>query len=227
MFKLITLEDEVQVPPNLFSYSKLAALEFIINKRLSDRVIPGIGLCIALWDWISVGDDRILWQTGETSTCCQFRVVVFAPFEGETVFGRISGSHSEGLCMEVGFFDAIHIPTAALPVPSTWDKGENVWIWAPKFDEEDETQEQEQKLYMDVTNESVFRVMGIDYRQNWKTPPSERQKNKDSAVMTIRASLFDKVTQDNQGLGDPRWWQEEDVAEEDAENQDYMEEDNG
>ncbi|CAN8074406.1 unnamed protein product [Agarophyton chilense] len=212
MFKLVTIEDVLLVPARLFGHPRLNALEHVVNKRLSDKVIPGVGLVIAFWDWIKVGEDALQIHSGECSTKCTFRVVVFAPFEGELLFGRVSGAFNEGMFLEMGFFDAITVPLENLPRPSHFDESERVWIWKPVFDEGGEPQ----TYFMDVTNESVFRAMEVTFEDTWRVPPSEK-KGDARNPMSIVGTLFDAVLQDNQGLGDPLWWYEEEEGDQDEE----------
>ena len=220
MFKLITVEDVIQVPARNFGKKRMEALEFEVNKRYSNRVIPKHGLCVGLWDWLDVEDDRLIPQTGESSTRCVFRLVAFAPFEGELIFTTIRASNESGLLHEVGFFDVIRVPKSNLPCNSSWDSKEYVWIWKPNTDQEDQVQTNEveesgsvQKLYMDVTNESVVRVVQIVYDDRSSTPPSIKALEGYKPPMSIVATLHDHVLEDNQGLGDPLWWYED---EEDA-----------
>lgn len=213
MFKLVKIEDVLMLAPRLFGYPRLEALEYVVNKRLSDKIIPGVGLVIAFWDWVKVGEDALHIQTGECGTRCIFRVVVFAPFEGELMFGRISGAYDGGVFMELGFFDAITIPTKNLPKPSLYNEKERVWIWKPTFDGGEP-----QTFYMDITNESVFRVVEMVFEDAWRIPPSEKKEDGWNS-MSIIGALYDEVVQDNQGLGDPLWWHEEsEYIEEDNEN---------
>ncbi|PXF49817.1 DNA-directed RNA polymerase III subunit RPC8 [Gracilariopsis chorda] len=212
MFKLVTIEDVVLVPARLFGYPRLESLEYVINKRLSDKIIPGVGLVIAFWDWVKVGEDALQIHSGESNTKCTFRVVVFSPFEGEAVFGRVSGAYDGGVFMELGFFDAITVKKENLPRPSSYDEDERVWIWKPTFEEEGEAQ----TFYMDVTNESVFRVMELMFEDSWRIPPTERNVEGRNP-MSIFAALYDEAVQDNQGLGDPLWWYEEGEGEDEGE----------
>lgn len=225
MFKLISIEDTILIPPRLFPYPRLTALEHMINASYSDRVIPHIGLCIALWDWLRVDEDHLVIHTGESSTRCVFRMVVFAPFPGELVFGRINASHESGLFVEMGFFDAVHVEKRRLPRPSEWDEKERVWIWRPEVGEEGrEGGEEEveeggaaQMLYMDVSNECIFRVVECVYEDCMKIRPAEREAGGGGkSVMSIRGSLYDEVLESNQGLGDPLWWFEGEEGEEEG-----------
>ena len=87
---------------------------------------------------------------------------------------------------------------------------------------EDEEGGSVQKLYMDVTNESVVRVVQIVYDDRSFTPPSIKALEGYKPPMSIVATLQDHVLEDNQGLGGPLWWYEDEedgdeVAREDGE----------
>eukprot|EP00177_Eucheuma_denticulatum_P008355 GFKZ01015196.1.p1 GENE.GFKZ01015196.1~~GFKZ01015196.1.p1 ORF type:complete len:396 (-),score=76.65 GFKZ01015196.1:42-1229(-) len=214
MFKLITIQDTILVPPHLFGQPRLVALEHAINKRFSDRVIPHYGLCVALWDWVDVSEDRLIPHSGDASTLCTFRMVVFSPFPGEVLFSRINASHDTGLYLEMGFFDAIHVRKEALPNPSTWDASEKVWVWKPEVGGGE--------LFMDVSNECVFRCVEVVYEERMKVRPTERDSN--AGVMTIWGSIHDKGIENSQGLGDPLWWEDGEEAEEEGGQEGYGEE---
>lgn len=223
MFKLLTIQDTVLVPAHLFGMPRLNALEHMVNKRFSDRVIPGHGLCIALWDFVRAGEDRLVVQTGESSTRCIFRIVVFCPFEGEVVFGTISASHKSGVFVQMGFFDAVHISKDKLPRPSDYDEKENVWIWRPDIaggeGEEQPVEGAAQALYMDATNECVFRVERCDFENRRRIKPTERAAEGGTSAMSLAGALYDEVLEDNQGLGDPLWWYEGEEGEEGADGE--------
>lgn len=209
MFKLVTVEDTIVVPAHLFGHGRTQGLEYVINRQMSDRVVPGVGLVIALWDLLSIGDDKLAQNSGVSTTDCRFRILVFSPFVGEAIFANVGHSTSSGLLAYLGFFDLIWVPKEQLPQPSTFEDEDNVWVWRPKFDGEIET-----TYYMDSSNETVLRVTSVDYNDR---PASARNTDEQSVsnVMVIKASLYDAVSDDNQGLGDPRWWYEE--PEDDAE----------
>lgn len=221
MFKLVTVEDTVVVPARLFGHGRTQVLEHVINKQMSDRVIPGVGLIIALWDLLSIGEDRLVRNSGKSTTDCRFRILVFSPFPGEAIFSRVGLSTDAGILTYLGFFNHVWVPKDQLPRPSccevddTYPEADSsrVWVWRPKFDGENEM-----AYYMDLSTEAVVRVTSIEYDDR---PPSGHNTGecRMSNVMIVKASLYDDVSDDNQGLGDPRWWYEDpeeaDVNEED------------
>lgn len=213
MFKLVTLEDTITVPARLFGHARELSIENVINKRLSDRVIPHIGLVIAVWDLLSLGDSKLVRGTGDSATLVRFRVVVFAPFVGETVFARVLASTEAGLGAHTDFFHAIWVPKERLPKPSEFDAAEKVWQWKPTFDGD-----VQMSYFMDATNDTVVRVTAVEYNDNRDAnrASTSARDTKPANVMTIKASLYDEFNDDNQGLGDPLWWYEEQEEEEDG-----------
>lgn len=172
------------VPSHLFGFSRAVAIEHIVNKTMSDRVIPGVGLVLALWDILSLGDDRLVRHTGKTSTECRFRVVVFAPFVGETIPARIGPSTESGILTYTHFFNLIWVPRDSLPPQCSFDPNDQVWAWRPTVQveegEEEEGHEDDLGLddfeggkekakeevvsnFMDGGNETVIRVTSVDY----------------------------------------------------------------
>jgi DNA-directed RNA polymerase III subunit RPC8 len=55
MFVLTEISDTIKVDPHRFR-DELKAIRASINSKYGDRILPNIGLCIALHSIISVGD---------------------------------------------------------------------------------------------------------------------------------------------------------------------------
>ena len=82
------------------------------------KVIPETGLCITLYDIISIGDCYVYPGDGSSWSKVNFRVVVFRPFVGEILEGKIKNSNSEGIQLTLDFFDDVYIPAHYLQEPS-------------------------------------------------------------------------------------------------------------
>lgn len=214
MFKLVTVEDTIQIPPHLFGYARERAVEHIINRRLSDRVMPEVGLVIALWDIESLSAERLIPTSGEASVLARFRILVFAPFRGEALFARVRASTEAGLLAYLDFFEPLWIPSESLPKPSTFDAKDNVWVWRPTFDGT------QMEYFMDVNTDSVVRVNHVRYDKRKQATGKNATDKLPPPVMAVTAVLHDPVANDNQGLGDPAWWFEEEEPA-DAPGEDY------
>ena len=55
----------------------------------ADKVIPGVGLVVTLYDLLEVGSGNIPPSDGAVHFRSKFRLVVFCPFEGEVLLGKL------------------------------------------------------------------------------------------------------------------------------------------
>lgn len=96
-------------------------------------MIQKIGLCISLYDILWTSEGLIGHGTGLVnvngtvtlfvSTAIQhaytaiveFRMIVFRPFKGEVMLGRIRSSTPSGIHLRTDFFDDIFVPYEELP----------------------------------------------------------------------------------------------------------------
>ncbi|TRY88382.1 hypothetical protein DNTS_018298 [Danionella cerebrum] len=106
MFVLVEMEDTVRTPPWGFHRQLNEAIEEELNKKLANKVVYNVGLCICLYDIIKLDDSFI--------------------FPGD------GASHTK---VTLGFFDDIIIPPESLQQPAKFDEGEQVWLWEYETDE--------------------------------------------------------------------------------------------
>ena len=120
MFVLSELEDNVRVKPTDFSKIPSLAITDELNKKYANRIIHDLGLGIRVFDISSISDPIVLaCQDGSYQTKVVFRLVVFRPFKGEILVGKVKdGSLEHGLKVSLGFFDDIVVPPAFL-MPGT------------------------------------------------------------------------------------------------------------
>mmetsp|Transcript_6818 Transcript_6818/g.10688 ORF Transcript_6818/g.10688 Transcript_6818/m.10688 type:complete len:245 (-) Transcript_6818:682-1416(-) len=153
MFVLSLLKDTVRIAPENFSIDTTQAIFEELTKKYSNKIVNNLGLCISVYDLVSVGDPYLYPNDGASHTKVEFRMVVFKPFQEEVIVGRIAECDTKGVVVTLGFFDDIFIPASLLQPPSDFDSGENLWVW--KFEGND--------LYMDLDEEIRFRVKAIEY----------------------------------------------------------------
>lgn len=134
--------------------------------KLANRVLHNTGLCIVLFDIVSVGDSFILPGDGASHTRVRFRYVVFRPLPDEILVGRVRGSSRDGVQLTLGFFDDIWVEPTALQYPSNFDEDEQVWYW------QYETDDGPHRLFMDQGQEVRFRVVGETFHD---TAPALRR----------------------------------------------------
>jgi len=97
MFILSRIADNVRIPPLHFALKKADALTHELNKKFANKVVHNVGLCIRLFDIVHVGEPFVLPNDGSTYSKVVFRMVVFRPFVGEILVGKIRGSNANGV----------------------------------------------------------------------------------------------------------------------------------
>ncbi|KAG0434526.1 hypothetical protein HPB47_019040 [Ixodes persulcatus] len=147
------MSDNIRIPPWLFRLNPNDAIVEQLNRRLANKVVINVGLCIALFDVTKIEDSKILPGDGSFHTTVEFRYVVFRPFMDEVLVGKIRSCSQEGVYVSMGFFDDILIPPDALQHPSRFDEAEQLWVW------EYESDDKKHDMFMDLGEQIRFRVV--------------------------------------------------------------------
>jgi DNA-directed RNA polymerase III subunit RPC8 len=129
MFFLATIADTIRVEPHDFGKGDAKAIQSSINKKYPQKVLPSVGLVICLYDVLRVGAALIHPADGASHFELVFRVVVFKPFAGEIINGKIREATPEGLGVTLGFFDNVKIPYYNIFEPNHFSATRKAWIW--------------------------------------------------------------------------------------------------
>ncbi|XP_017572821.1 DNA-directed RNA polymerase III subunit RPC8 isoform X1 [Pygocentrus nattereri] len=211
MFLVVEMVDTVRIPPWNFHRQLNEAVAEELNKKLANKVVYNVGLCICLYDITKLEDSYIFPGDGASHTKVHFRYVVFHPFLDEILVGKIKYCSQEGVYVTLGFFDDILIPPESLQQPAKFDEAEQVWVW------EYETDEGTHDLYMDQGEEIRFRVVDELFLDTSPTGPTtdpeppansstaptaatDDSAQKKEAPYTLMASISEP------GLGLLSWW---------------------
>lgn len=89
MFVLSKLEADVRVSPQDLIKPPLTAVTEVLEREYLDKVIPELGLAVTIYDVLSVEGGHIYPNDGAAYFKVVFRLVVFRPFAGEVVVGKI------------------------------------------------------------------------------------------------------------------------------------------
>lgn len=118
MFVLREIEDTLPIKPHLLQI-EAEAIEYEITKKYINKILPNVGLCIKLFDLLFVGEGII--YPGEPSPYFKviFRMVIFRPFVGEIIVGKVKDLSAEGIQVTLDFFEDILIPSSLFLQPST------------------------------------------------------------------------------------------------------------
>ncbi|XP_073838178.1 RNA polymerase III subunit H [Musca autumnalis] len=242
MFSLAELKDTIRIAPEQFNLKLVEAIRDEINRKLANKVLLNVGLCIALKDIVSLKDSIILPGDGASHTEVIFRYIVFRPAISNILTGKIRNCSHEGVHVTLGFFDDILIPPTALQHPSRFDETEQAWVWEYPLEDGGK-----HDLFMDVGEPIKFRVSREIFEESSPIgpPSSESMKAGTSAATATTAGQGGSGTEsktpyriiaaiNESGLGVLSWWdqqqQEEDEGgdeEADEDNNDYENDENG
>lgn len=172
----------IQISPQDFEKRSAQAIEDNINAKYADKVIHRVGLCVALYDILHTSEGLIGHGTGIVNVNVDFRMIVFRPFKGEILMGKILSASDMGIRISMGFFDDIFVPAPGMLFdPAKYietEDGEWVWVWesAP-----------ENLLYFDVNEMVRFRVEA----ETWTDLSPEKQPAPGEEVEVYRRSPYE------------------------------------
>ncbi|XP_020713307.1 DNA-directed RNA polymerase III subunit RPC8 [Ceratitis capitata] len=229
MFVLAELKDTIRIAPDQFHLKLVEAIRDEINRKLANKVLLNLGLCIALKDIVSLKDSIILPGDGASHTEVLFRYIVFRPTIGSILTGKIRSCSREGVHVTLGFFDDILIPPSALQHPSRFEEAEQAWVW--EYPLEDGAKHD---LFMDIGEPIKFRVSREIFEESSPIgpPKADTQQASSSAAATAAVAASTQQTEvktpyrivaaiNESGLGVLSWWdQQNQVGEEGDENED-------
>lgn len=157
MFEIARLRDTVHIQPAEFGKPLLTVVRDALSDKYPNKVVPGLGLCIAIYDVCEVGESQLYPGSAEHHTLVEFRLVIFRPYVGEVLSGTIVSCDTQGVRLSLGFFDEIYVPSARLQQPSRWSEEERVWVW--------EVPGTSSQLFFDVQDPLRFRVEEVRFRE--------------------------------------------------------------
>ncbi|KAJ1290870.1 hypothetical protein BS78_02G276100 [Paspalum vaginatum] len=198
MFTLSQIEHNLPMPPHMLSRPLPEAIEAELKTLFLDKVIAKLGLCVSVYDIRSVEGGSIHPGEGCSTYKVSFRLLMFKPFIGEVLVGRISGYDDKGLQISLDFFNDICIPGHLMQYGTV--RGPD-GRWMLKTEDGDE-------LHLDLDDEIRFVVSSIKY------PPIPIEQKEDEppfAPMQIVGSIK------GDGLGLLAWWAADEEGEEEAE----------
>lgn len=194
MFVLSLMENVVRIKPHQMSQNIEEVVTRRLNELFSNRVVPGVGLCIFLHDVLELGDGYILPGDGSVHIRVKFRFIVFRPFVDEVIEAKVLSSNKSGLTLSIKFFEDIFIPAHRLPQTSVFEEEEQIWYWEYPSDDD----QPPAKLYMDPGKIVKFRVLENVFRDvDPNTSQEETKKEKSFEIIGSLAEL---------GLGCVAWW---------------------
>lgn len=89
MFIITQIEDQIRVQPADLTKAPLDAVTQVIEQRFVDKVIPNLGLVVSIYDVTNIEGGFVYPNDGAAFFTVQFRLVVFRPFIGEIIVGKL------------------------------------------------------------------------------------------------------------------------------------------
>ncbi|KAF4519844.1 hypothetical protein B566_EDAN006858 [Ephemera danica] len=186
MYVLKKLSSVVRITPDSFNVPKKDAITSELNKKLANKVLHNVGLCVSLYDILSIGDSYIIPGDGSSNMKVTFRYIVFRPFVNEAIVGKVKLCDSEGIHVTLTFFDDILIPKRHMPDNSYFNPAQR--------------------------DEIRFKVVQLEFNDTTPTPADHAQH---AVTDSSKQKPFRIIGRTNDpGLGLSSWWVSPDEAEE-------------
>jgi len=110
MFKLVTIEDTVRVPPDKFGEPLEKAVEEILRKTYIGVADKDVGIVLAITKIESIGEGRIIMGDGASYHNVVFEALVFKPENNEVLLGEVVEITDFGAFVRIGPVDGlVHI----------------------------------------------------------------------------------------------------------------------
>ncbi|KAF5287267.1 hypothetical protein FQR65_LT02140 [Abscondita terminalis] len=202
MFILSEMKNVTRITPDLFNLKLNHAISLELNKKLANKVVLNVGLCIALYDITSLQESYVFPGDGSSHTRVSFRYIVFRPFMEEILLGKIRCCSPDGVHVSLGFFDDIIIPPTYLQHPSRFDETEQAWVW-----EYDVGDGNKHDLFMDAGESIRFKVTSESFQETCPTliaPSRNLIEGIDNVDNKIPYLITGSINEP--GLGLLTWW---------------------
>ncbi|WVR04725.1 hypothetical protein IAU60_001736 [Kwoniella sp. DSM 27419] len=223
MFVLVGVRDTVPVAPKAFDIPPALTIQDALNKKYANKLVPDKGLALSVYDILTAEDGKVTWGNGLMYYKVSFRLMLFAPFVGEVIVGKILSTTKSYIRVSLGFFQDIYIVPSLLPPNSSYDPAQKKFFWiAPDEDDTPLTQEQlansviTDRLYIDDGEPIRFRVDSIEWQDVRPTPQSlihEEGVEVPEKDPIEKAGFKILATIAESGLGVTSWWNQEEEAE--------------
>lgn len=107
MFKLLTVKDEVRVPPVKFDLELEQAVKESLQEQVEGKMNADIGVFLVVTDVLSVGEGKIIPEDGAIYYPVEFKLLVYRPELNEIVMGEVVDITEFGAFTRIGPLDAL------------------------------------------------------------------------------------------------------------------------
>ena len=107
MYKILTINDNVRVPPIKFDIPIKDAVKESLQEQVVGSVDPNQGVFLVVTEVTEVGDGKIVPEDGAIHYPSTYKVLTFKPEENEIVLGEIVDITEFGAFTRIGPLDAL------------------------------------------------------------------------------------------------------------------------
>lgn len=100
-----------------------------IELKYVNKVLNDVGLGIAFFDFLYIGEPYLYPGAGSAIRLGRFRIVMFRPFVGEVMTGHVVEANKDGIKVSLDFFEDIFISGSHMQNPSSFDSSSGLWVW--------------------------------------------------------------------------------------------------
>ncbi|MCX6816041.1 MAG: DNA-directed RNA polymerase [Candidatus Aenigmarchaeota archaeon] len=110
MFKILTVKDEIRVPPTKFDLELSEAVKASLQEQIEGKINPDIGVFLAVTEVLTVGEGNIIPEDGAIYYPVEYKMLAYMPEINEMVLGEVVDITEFGAFTRVGPLDAlIHV----------------------------------------------------------------------------------------------------------------------
>lgn len=153
MFKLVTIEDTVRVPPDRFSELIDSAVADILRKTYVGVADKDVGVVLAITKVEKIGEGRIIMGDGASYHDVVFEALVFKPELNEVVLGEVVDITDFGAFIRIGPLDGLVHVSQVMDDYISYDRKKGVLIG------------KEKKLMLKVGDRVRARIVGIGTKE--------------------------------------------------------------
>eukprot|EP00457_Paulinella_chromatophora_P010776 gb/GEZN01010892.1/.p1 GENE.gb/GEZN01010892.1/~~gb/GEZN01010892.1/.p1 ORF type:complete len:256 (-),score=56.35 gb/GEZN01010892.1/:254-1021(-) len=202
-----------------------------VNIKYANKVITNQGLCIGCAEIAHAGPARLVQGQSEMYITLTFRLIMFRPFDGEILLGKVLQSDATGFIVSLGFFAHVFVPADQLPYEraeeedeppisrclyerdSSVDDNKFTWFW--EYRNPERKGEPITRLTVDVDDVVRVRLLQTKYAVQDVLHAPDKPKAKTLAGLSPAMLIIGSINED--GLGPLSWWNAEEEEEEQEE----------
>jgi DNA-directed RNA polymerase subunit E' len=110
MYKILTIEDRIRVPPEKLGMKIKDAVKAAIADKYESLLDPRLGVVLAVIDVEKIGEGKIIPTDPGVHYQCKFKLLTFKPELHELVYGEVIDNTEFGSFVRIGAIDGlIHI----------------------------------------------------------------------------------------------------------------------